>query len=663
MGAGRVNLRVRGPIVVGVDAGGTFTDFVVRVGGRLKVHKVPSTPADPSLAVERGLTDLGLRRSGVVVVHGSTVATNALLTRSVARTAFVTNRGFEDLIEIGRQSRPRLYDLEPRRPAPLVPRSLRFGVKQRSGPRGERLQSPSASELAGLARRIRRSGAEAIAVGLLHAYADPSPERRLGRILGRLGLPVSLSHRVTDEHREYERFSTTIANAALLPVAGRSLERLAGRVAPARLRIMRSNGGALSAREAAREPVHTVLSGPAGGVVGALEVARRAGIERFITLDMGGTSTDVSLVPGGIQFAADLEVGGLPLRLPVIDIHTVGAGGGSIAWIDSGGALRVGPRSAGADPGPVCYGKGTELTVTDAHLFLGRLDPAGLLGGTLPLDRDRVAAEMRRLARRLGVTPLEAARGIVAVASAGMERAIRVISVMRGHDPRHYALFCFGGAAGLHAADLVAALDMPLAVLPEGPGLLSARGMTVAEIARDYARTLLGGAAPAYEALVRALVPLRRRAIADLAREGARPGQVRFSASVDARYRGQSFELNVPLDPGWIDAFHAAHRRRYGYDRPGQPVEAVTLRCRASVPGPRETSAAAESVRLEWSGAPAGGHRHGQEAPIVPRASLGPGRTLHGPAVVTEYSATTWVPPGFAVRLDRRRNLILWRPR
>ena len=473
------------PLAVAVDTGGTFTDVLLLDGGRLRSLKLPSTPNDPSDAVLEGLRqvlgggedsgedsseDSANREAGVtfILLHGSTVATNALLERKGARVKLITNAGFEDIIEIGRQNRPQLYALVGHRPPPLVDRDDRHGIQGRMGPDGEVIEPLDPAELQALPALL--GDAESVAVVLLHSYANASHEESVADALAELNLPLSVSVRLLPEYREYERTSTTVVNAYVAPLISAYLKRLAREAGAERVSIMGSNGGSLPLDRAAREPVHTVLSGPAGGVVGALEWGRRAGHEHIITFDMGGTSTDVSLCPGAPLHTREFEIGGQPVAIPVIDIHTVGAGGGSLARIDPGGALRVGPESAGADPGPICYGKGgAGVTVTDAHVWLGRLPADAFLGGEQTLDRSAVEPHLQNLADRLGASLEVAAEGILAVADAAMERALRVISVERGHDPADFTLVAFGGAGGLHAAHLTERLGTRRAIVPPGP--------------------------------------------------------------------------------------------------------------------------------------------------------------------------------------------------
>jgi N-methylhydantoinase A len=665
------------PAYIGVDTGGTFTDFVCLHGHNLHVLKLPSTPHDPAAAVLDGLHRLGATRD-TITCYGSTVGTNALLERRGARVALITTAGFEDLLEIGRQSRPILYSLMPRLPAPLVPSSRRLGAPERMlyDGRVERSLTPHAATK--LARRVARLGVEAVAVCLLHAYVNPAHERLLARALARLRLPVSLSHRIVREYREYERLSTTVVNAYVAPVVSQHLRSLE-RGMNGRLRVMQSSGGAVKAATARQEPVRTILSGPAGGVVGAVALAHRVGERRIITLDMGGTSTDVCLVDGVPSRRTDATIGGLPVRVPVIDIHTVGAGGGSIARLDAGRSLKVGPESAGADPGPSCYGRGTEPTVTDANLVLGRLVATEFLGGRMQIDERRSRRALRRLATRSGLTVTATAEGIIRVVNASMERALRVISVERGFDPRRFTLVAFGGAAGLHACELADALGLRRVLVPREPGLLSAWGMLSADIVKDYATTVLRTGVPAAQ-LERVYRPLVARAQREMAREGIDLRHLRFVRSLDLRYPGQSYEIEVLFGPTYPAAFHRTHQRLYGSTDPSRPVEIVTARLRAVSPAgvqlPRGRRPATPiAVDREPSGQAGTGGRSGEaraavywygrrlRALIVHREALAIGRRCRGPGVICEFSATTFVPPGWVATPDRSGNLVITRSR
>jgi N-methylhydantoinase A len=632
--------------IVGVDTGGTFTDLIAFVEGEVRTLKVLSTPSDPVRAVLRGLQEL-LGGTGLkILTYGSTVATNALLERRGARTVLLTTAGFEDLIEIGRQNRPALYELEPRLPEPLVPRARRIGVPERVLYNGRVLTPLRPATLRRVLQAAARHHPESVAVCLLHSYANPQHEALIESALARWPKVFrSISHALIAEHREYERLSTTVINAYVGPVMSRHLLALERGLGGVRPRIMQSNGGAISAQVAAREAVRTVLSGPAAGVIGALAVARALALERVITFDMGGTSTDVSLMDGGPSFRSEWTIAGLPLKIPAIDIHTVGAGGGSIARVDVGGALKVGPESAGADPGPACYGKGQLPTVTDANVVLGRLLPHVFLGGRMQLQSQRSAAAVGRIARRLHLSGERAAEGIVRVVNAGMERAIRAISVERGHEPRDYTLIAFGGAAGQHACELAAALGIRRVVAPVDPGLLSARGAAAADVQRDHVRTvrLTDPSAHRLQAL---FVPLQQRARAELKAEGLPAKDCRFERLLEVRYQGQSHEILVPFGLRFGDAFHAAHRRLYGYADRSRPIEVVNLRLLATGHGPRLRLTACPArpgptptnTRLRWAG-------RWVASGVHLRIHLPAGARVAGPVIIAEPSATTVVPP------------------
>ncbi len=642
--------------VVAVDTGGTFTDLVLWRDGALTTLKVPSTPADPAQAVLDGIRRLVPEGQPFLLLHGSTVATNALLERRGARVVLVTNQGFEDIIEIGRQNRPQLYALVGHRPPPLVAREDRIGVPGRIDPRGEEVEPLDAAVLEALSTLVEERHAQSVAVSLLHAYANPAHEHLVAESLESTGLPLSVSSELLPEFREYERTSTTVVNAYVAPVMSRYLGRLSAEAGAERVTIMGSNGGAVPVERARREPVHTVLSGPAGGVVGALDWARRTGHERVLSFDMGGTSTDVSLCPGHALRTREFDIDGQPIAIPVLDIHTVGAGGGSLARLDAGGALRVGPQSAGADPGPICYGRGgTGVTVTDAHVWLGRLPVDAFLGGESRIDREAVRTPLESLARGLGGSPEEAAEGILAVADTAMERALRVISVERGYDPADFAVVAFGGAGALHVAELTRRLGAARALVPPDPGLLSAYGMLASPVTRELSRTLLASTARAgLTALLDGVFgDLERQARAEMLAEGARAETLVAEHWVDARYAGQSFELRVPADD-WVERFHDLHDERYGYRRPATPVEAVTLRVVVTAPpipieAPRVATASGpprvQDARVFYGG-------RELDAVRVWRSDLAAGHALPGPAIVLEYSATTWVPPQWRLEVD-----------
>ncbi|MBI4751721.1 MAG: hydantoinase/oxoprolinase family protein [Acidobacteria bacterium] len=659
---------------LGVDTGGTFTDFVLLEGAALRVHKVSSTPDDPSRAILQGVVDLLGKSSEncitVDLVHGSTVATNALLERKGAAVALITTAGFEDVLLIGRQTRPELYNFFVKPRQPLIQTGCVIGLKERLTADGSILEPLDESTFSDVATTLRSWGVESVAVCLLHAYRNPVHERKVLEYLETEGFLVSASHRILPEYREFERCSTTVVNAYVRPVMSRyltSLETKLGALetadAPA-LRIMQSNGGTISAATARTAAVQTILSGPAGGAVGAREVARLAGFGQVIGFDMGGTSTDVTLIDGELSRTMESVVGDFPVRLPIIDIHTVGAGGGSIAYVDTGGALRVGPQSAGANPGPICYGRGTELTVTDANLLLGRLDPERFFGGRMKLDLERVRHYADAFAKKLGISIPELAEGIIRIANANMERAIRVVSVQRGYDPRQFALMAFGGAGGMHACQVAESLEMPTVIVPRLAGVLSALGMLFADVVKDFSQTLLVPAqAIPFSDLERRFHPLIDQARHVLTDEGFTSEKQAFELVLDLRYTGQSYELTISLSKAFEADFHAAHARTYGYANPEREVEIVNLRLKAvgltSKPVLPQVTEIQEFI-AEPSGfgtAYFGGKR--VKTAIFDQPALLAGATGRGPALITGPETTIVIPPKFSFRVDGFGNVIL----
>lgn len=650
-------------IRIGVDTGGTFTDLVLLDERGLRVHKVRSTPDDPARAILQGIRELAANATVSEVIHGSTVATNAVLERKGARVGMITTRGFEDVLRIGRQTRPKLYDFQVEAPRHIVEPSLVFGVTGRMDHHGNILTPLDEAEVEDLALQLKAAAVESVAVCLLHCYANGAHEDAIVRVLEQHGLQVCASHRVLPEYREFERWSTTALNAYVTPVMARYLTTLERELQGTRLHVMQSNGGILSAQQARTLPVRTVLSGPAGGAVGAQAVARASGFERVILFDMGGTSTDVSLVDGRLGMTSESVVGDFPVRLPMIDIHTVGAGGGSIAYIDRGGSLRVGPRSAGADPGPVCYGKGEELTVSDANLLLGRLPAEHFLGGRMQLDVARTLQRAEAFAAQLGLTVERLAEGILAIANANMERAIRAVSVERGRDPRGFALVAFGGAGGMHACELAASLEMETVVVPRYAGVLSALGMMLADVRKDYSRTLLRAAEECEaDVLEHHFAPMVAQALSDLEQEGFAAHEVEIERVLDVRYRGQAYEISVPLSANFISAFHEQHHTLYGYANRTRPTEVVNLRVNAAgltrkhplgcgEVGVRELPAPLSMAQARFAGA-------WHETPIYAQDILLPGCAGAGPAIVAGGEATIVIPPDFAFHIDGAENLI-----
>jgi N-methylhydantoinase A len=663
-------------MLIGVDVGGTFTDAVLALDGRLITAKAPTTPTDQSegvmAAIEAALAKAGAAAEQIEEFsHGMTVATNALLEGRGARTAFVATEGFTDLIALGRQDRPQLYRLCAARPAPLAPDELRFGAPERMTPDGP-LTTLSDDAAAELANKVAEAEPEAVAVALLHSYRHPEHEQAIAAALANTvpDLHVSLSHDVVGTFREFERAATTEIDAALSPLLARYLRRLVERAREGRLpepAIMQSNGGLIDIAAAAGHASWTVLSGPAGGAAGAAFVARRAGADNALCLDMGGTSCDVCVVDdGAVQERSNGEVAGRPLALPMLAVHTVGAGGGSIAWRDAGGALRVGPRSAGADPGPACYGRGgTEPTVTDANLVLGYLSADAPLGGGVELDREAAERAVGKLAGELDLEPGACAEGIRRVAGAEMIRALRVVTVQRGIDPRRYALMAFGGAGPLHAAQIADELEIDTILCPRASGVLAALGLVVSPRRRDVQRSVLWrGEQLSAEAIAEAVAELGRRA-----REAMHEPEAELRVVYELRYRGQSFELPIAVGPEAQPdelraAFEREHEERYGYRDSEQELELVTIR----------VTATAQGTDVELAGGDRGGEaleRSTRKATLngepveleVLRGIPAPGTKIDGPSVVELPEATLLVPPGWNSEVDDTGTLRMTRNR
>lgn len=610
---------------IAIDTGGTFTDCVYAVDGELRMLKLASTPSDPSAAVLDAVTRIAAGGT-VEVRHGTTVGTNALLERKGARVAFVTTTGFEDSIEIGRQARPSLYNWFFEKPQPLAPEELRFGVVERTAADGSILKAVEG--LGELKQAIRAGAPESIAISLLFSFANETNERAVVEALASLNIPISASHEILPEFREYERGSTVLINAYLAPKMRKYLNGLDESLARngSSLHVMQSSGGIVPAAFAARQPVRTILSGPAGGVVGAMAVAKAAGYTRILTFDMGGTSTDVALVDSdaGLESSTEFKIQNMPVAVPMLNIHTVGAGGGSLAGFDRAGALKVGPESAGADPGPICYGRGEQPTVTDANLILGRIDPERFLGGAMKLDIDRARNLLDKAKGKLRSIE-EFAAGIVRLADSHMEKALRRISVEQGRDPRDFVLVSFGGAGPLHACALARALKIPKVLVPPMPGALSAFGILVSDVIRDYSRTVM----------LRPGDPSLENHFKDLEHTGAAEmPQALRARSLDCRYAGQGYELAVDWQDNYVSAFHRLHELRYGYADTKRPVEIVNVRVRLI--------SASQKYTLPSS-----------------RPGLSPGNRIEGPAVIPEYSATTYIPEGCVATVDQNTNLVI----
>ena len=658
---------------IGIDIGGTFTDFVVfdENSGDLHTFKILSTAHDPAQAVLSGLRDVP-GDSPPSIVHGSTVATNALLERKGARTALITTRGFRDILTIGRQIRSDIYDFFVDRPEPLVPAESCLEITERVDHHGQVLVPLDQDGLPALIQELRAQSIESVAISLLFSFLHPEHEAWLARSLRGAGFTVSPSSEILPEFREYERTSTTVINAYVSPIMDHYLGRLEQEFHTSDFRIMQSNGGSIRAAEARSQAVRSILSGPAGGVVGASHAAHVAGFDQIITFDMGGTSTDVSLSRGGIHVSTQAEIGGLPIRIPVIDIHTVGSGGGSIAYLDAGGALRVGPQSAGSDPGPICYGRGGQQpTVTDANLILGRLAPDHFLGGRMSLDLEATADALADLAGRASLPAQPglslaqtAALGVVQIVNAHMERALRVISVERGYDPRDFVLVSFGGAGGLHACDLARGLGIRRVLIPPGASTLSAFGMLSADVVKDYVQTVMLPADTPYDELNGRLAPLAGRGQREVASEGVPPDRITLHRELDIRYLGQSYELTVPLTPGFVDAFHQAHHRAYGHGEPSAPLEVVNLRLRAvgavtppplprTEVGPSDPSRAPEGCRPVVIGSGLA------QVPFYLGERLAAGQVVPGPAVIVQSDTTIFIGQSDQAAVDEYFNLMI----
>jgi N-methylhydantoinase A len=674
---------------IAVDTGGTFTDLCVldETTGSFSVAKVPSTPDNPALAVMDGvkmvLNDLQIEPEAVAFfIHGTTVATNALLEGKGAPIALITTKGFEDVILIGRQNRPKLYDHWGRRPTPIVARSQCHGIKERTLYTGEILTSLDQIQAAGLVEKIKAAGINSIAVSLLHAYANPNHELQVKEIISRIhpGAHVTLSSEVLSEFREYERTSTICINAYVMPRVNNYVGYLENRLKESDigsdLYIMQSNGGVITSETARTVSARTVLSGPAGGALTGELLARTTENKNVITLDVGGTSSDICLIEKGkARLTTESDIEGYPIKLPMIDINTIGAGGGSIAWIDAGGALQVGPVSAGSVPGPVCYGRGgTEPTVTDANAILGRINPEYLLGGQMRVHLDDARKVMQeKIADPLGLDLLQTAEGIIRVVNANMIRGMRRVSVEQGYDPRDFALVPFGGAGPLHGADLAEALSMDRLIIPAHPGIGSAFGMLSADVRHDYVKTHITLAAEADHKQVEGLfAEMEAQATDQLNREGFGGEAVILDRKVDMRYLRQAYELTVPLTealfspeavPHLVGRFHDMHRHAYGYARDEEPVEIVYLRLVAlgKLPGLklqiRESGDDAQpnpfSNRIVYFGG------RPLETAIYQRDTLKPGQVVPGPAIVEQLDSTVVVTPPFAAECDPYGNLIL----
>jgi N-methylhydantoinase A len=675
---------------LGIDSGGTFTDVVLFDDKKKARHitKTPSTPANPAIGVINGInkivSQVGIRPGEIAsLVHGTTVATNALLEYKGIRTALILTEGFKDVLSIGRQDRPKLYDYFERRPEPFIPRHFRFEVRERTLYDGEILKPLDQDQVQGIAEKLRGMGIRGVAVCLLHSYANPAHEKRI-RAIFKENYPeaaVSTSHEILPEFREYERMSTTVINSYVMPIIDRYLQDLLRMMREggltADLNVMQSNGGVMTSRSAGEKSVHTILSGPAGGVMGSLAIGTQIGMKNLITVDMGGTSFDICLIHGGkIHFTKESEIGGHPIKIPMIDIHTIGAGGGSIAWIDPGGSLRVGPQSAGANPGPVCYRLGgEEPTVTDANLVLGRLDPAYYLGGEMSLDVEAARrAIMDKIARPLNLSLEEAAEGIIKVINASMVRGIRKVSVEKGYDAREFSLICFGGGGPLHSFELAEELRIPTVVVPISPGVNSALGLLIADFRYDYSQTFLRKTHDIdLDSLNQGFKDLETKAVQQMHEERIPREDMVILRSIEMRYSGQGYELEVPVPNGILvqrdlkrmnDSFHQIHRQLYGYSSPQEVTEFVSLRIAAlgKIPKPRFKK------EKEGDHRPARALKGKRRVfvqgkyvslPIYERVRLKPGDRVLGPAIIEQMDSTTFLSYGHRATVDPYLNLIV----
>lgn len=654
-------------IIIGVDTGGTFTDFIYRKDGKWGVYKTLSTPANPAEAVLKGINHI-TNGEPANIIHGTTVATNAILERKGVKTAIIVNKGFEDIIEIGRQNRKELYNLRYKRGEHLVPPSMRFSVQLRTDANGNEIIPLNLSELESVISKLKSSETEAVAVSFLFSFLNNSHEKSVRRILEKEGIFVCLSSEIIPEFREYERLSTTVVNAYVSPIMNRYLTFITNNIKGSRFSVMQSNGGVISADTAMSESVRTILSGPAGGAVGAFEIAKMSGFDKIITFDMGGTSTDVSLINGALSMSVESDIDGFPVRVPMIDINTVGAGGGSIAFKDSGGALRVGPGSAGALPGPICYGKGEEITVTDANLLLGRLSPEHFLGGNMLLQKDRLDKYFRDLSGKFNFSEVELAEGILAIANSNMEKAVRKISIEKGYNPSEFTLFSFGGAGGLHAAALAQMLDIGKIFVPKNPGILSAVGMTLSDIVKDYSKTVMIKNDLDYERIKPIYNELIEKGFKEMSKEGVQAEDTSYRLMADLRYQGQSFEIIVDFDEKFLENFHSRHEKYYGYANRDKNVELVNMRVRFTgktekpefLPSRKRVSDISKDTVLKETQVIFKGKS--EKTTFYDRDGLKYGNRLKGPAVVVEYSSTTLIPPGFSVEIDKFENMIISTP-
>ncbi len=656
---------------IGVDTGGTFTDFVIYVDGKIDINKIPSTPKNPSLSILEGIDKFLSQDLSPMVIHGTTVATNSLLERKGGRIALITTEGFEDILFIGRQTRRELYSLKGEQRIPLLHRHLCFGLEERTSASGIVEKKISLSSLHETLQKIKKLKPEAIAVSFINSYANSSNEKIISRELKKEKFLFSISSDILPEYREYERTATTAVNAYLMPVISRYLTKLEKKMEKAELRIMQSNEGYIPPAKAKREPIRTAFSGPAGGVVGAFHLGKAAGFRNIITFDMGGTSSDVSLIDGEIRRTSESVIGDFPIRVPIIDIHSIGAGGGSIAYVDRGGSLRVGPQSAGADPGPACYGSGDLPTVTDANLILGRLVPEFFLGGKMEIFPQKSRKALENLAKKINKPLIDTAAGIIEIANANMEKAIRVISIERGFDPRSFALFSFGGAGGMHAVDIASHLKMRRVIVPKNAGVLSSLGLLMADSIKDFSKSILKTTEKTKkEELEGHVKKLVEKSIKSMKEDGLKEDEVTIFPFLDLRYQGQSYEITIPYkskntsDLSFVSDFHKAHRKLYSYHHEQRAVEIVNIRVKAvgktkKIKLKRFPSKAKDPQRAFMKKQPIHYQGKTRHASVFNRALLATGNKISGPALIADSESTTFLPPSYTSEVDGFLNLII----
>ena len=657
---------------IGIDCGGTFTDFILISDNTFEVHKILSNAEDPSIAIVNGLNDLN-KLDIETIAHGTTVATNTLLERKGAKTGLITTKGFEDVLSIGRQNRSSLYDLNQDKPKPLILESNIWGITERIDKNGNIIYELDGENLDEIIESIKSSGIDSIAVSLLFSFQNSLHEDFINQKLSEIDLNLykSISSQVLPEFREYERTSTVVVNSYVGPIIDKYLGNLEGKIENSNLRIMQSSGGAISSKQARNQPVRTMLSGPAGGVVGSFWISQLAGFDHIITLDMGGTSTDVSLCPGEIQKSTQTKIDGLPISVPMIDIVTVGAGGGSIAYIDSGNSLSVGPESASSNPGPACYGVGTKPTVTDANFVLERVSADYFLGGRMQLNKSRSAAALGVLGDQLDLNTTEISLGVLKVVNSNMERAVRKVSLERGYDPRDFTLVAFGGSGPIHSCELASELSIPRVLVPQYPGVLSALGVAIADVEKDYVQTImLGEEKFDYDSIQKLYEPMKENGLYDLEQEGFKQSDIIIQKLLDVRYRGQSFELTIecPDDekkfiPDIRNAFNKYHYERFGYNDETQSLEVVNLRLRVvGVTKKIEMKSVEPTHRLaQDSGNTNIGFVNAGllDSKVYERGKLVPGNYFQGPGLVVQMDCTVLVPPDWKAKVDGWHNLIL----